>query len=91
MNRDGVVWLRQEYAGGSIEYINIDKILSFKSLSKEACHNHNTAFPGILIRFENKEQYLGSQTIEQFKKEIDKAIKDHYDNIANNALLGDDK
>lgn len=92
MNRDGLVFLKFEYKNNAEDYINVSKIVSFKSLTQDQCKDLKHTFPATAVYFDNKEEptVIGNLLASDFEKMIKVTIKNHYENLAENIITGND-
>ena len=89
MTPDGVVYVGIEYIENAIEYINVDEILRFKDLNEKSCSKRGIKYPCLLIEFKNQTEItIMGGNAREFKKEIEKEIKNHYHNLAEGILTG---
>ena len=88
VGRDGLVFLKVGVS--RVWYINVASIVRLFGIDEEECAKRDLSFPttGIDIVGRNAPIYIQETTPEELKDDIDKAIKNHYDNIANKELLG---
>lgn len=71
-------------------YINIAAIVRLFNLEKKSCDRLDYSYPTVGIDMVGRQEpiYITGCTAEDINKRINKAIKDHYDSIANSELLG---
>lgn len=88
VGRDGLVFLKV----GKLEpwYINIAAIVRLFELDRENCKELELSYPTVGLDMVGRQEpiYITQSTAEDINQQINKAIKDHYDNIANRELLG---
>lgn len=86
--RDGLIFVKI----GKTDpwYVNVASITRVYSLSKEQCDMMSTTYPSVGLDILGKEDPISIRglTAENMIERINKAIKDHYDDIVNQELLG---
>ncbi len=87
-NQDGLVFVKI----GTVDpwYINVASIVRMFELNKKDCKKKEQSHPTLGLDIIGSETaiYIEGITGEQMMMKINKAIKDHYNNIINKELLG---
>jgi hypothetical protein len=88
LGMDGIIWVQFKYSDGTEEYINANNITRIRDVSEADFAKLNIAYPAVNVSLVGTkgDLELSNVSAAKLKERIDKAVKTHYDNIAERAL-----